>query len=360
MENKTLSSNTLGFTFRTEIWITDIVFTSILTAVSIYLIVTLLYHHLRIEKKNATAFLKLPLEKRYGVSSKYLCIFIAIFSLIYQLVSIGQLVVDGKAYHNNGLVQQFATSEIVCNFLSHTAGVALVIGNFMVNLFLWFRQSIFYVQPCLKILFSKYLRFFSFAVLIIYLLVGTSLFVTYLIYVRFEVNEAGVCHFELDSSGAMSNGENILVGWTASSILMQIILLGLFIYPLLKRALWQGNLSNERKLHLIKKVKKAVILTLMCLVTDVAAAVVLILVAEENTNNATFFYNVNIVVNLLVTIACFEHWRKLLWPWNILYSNICFTSVEKSSQSVPASSQSRNLDSSNAQLSFSTATLSAV
>ena len=316
MENETSFNNTQSFIFQKEMWIFYIVSTSILAAISTYLLITLLYHQIRIEKKTTERFSYLTVEKRYNLISYYLCIFIAIFSIIFQLVSIGQLVVDGKAYLNSGLMRQFIASEIVCSALFHTAGFVLVSGNFMVNLFLWFRQRIFYVQPCLKILFSKCLRVFSFAVLIIYLLIVTTLSVFYLVYVRLELNEAGVCQFKLDSSGAMSKGENILVYWTASSILMQIMLLGLFIYPLLKRALWQRELSNESKFYLIKKVKKAVILTSLCLITDIADVVVLILADEENTSNTTFVNNVNIVINLLVTVSCFDYWKKLLWPWN--------------------------------------------
>ena len=323
MENETLFNNTQSFISQ-ETWIAYIVFTSILAVISTYLLITLLYHQIRIEKKTTERFSYLSVEKRYSLISYYLCIFVAIFSITFQLVSVAELTVDGKAYLNSGSMRQFIASEILCNALFHTAGFVFVFGNFMVNLFLWFRQRIFYVQPCLKILFSKCLRVFSFAVLIIYLLIVTTLSVIYLVDVRLEVNEAGVCQFKLDSSGDTSKGKNIFVGWSVSSILMQIMLLGLFIYPLLKRALWQRKLSNERKFYLIKKVKKAVILTSLCLITDIVADVLLILADEENANNATFMYSVNIVVNLLVMIACFDYWKKLLWPWNRLCVVACF------------------------------------
>ena len=27
-------------------------------------------------------------------------------------------------------------------------------------------------------------------------------------------------------------------------------------------------------------------------------------------------YDINLAINQLVTIACFDQWKKLLWPWN--------------------------------------------
>jgi len=72
---------------------------------------------------------------------------------------------------------------------------------------------------------------------------------------------------------------------------MQIALLGLFIYPILKRSLWQGQESNGNS-NLMRRVKKAIILASVCFGTDIFSVVVLVLISEENTNTAIFMYSV--------------------------------------------------------------------
>ena len=59
--------------------------------------------------------------------------------------------------------------------------------------------------------------------------------------------------------------------WTAVSILMQISLFRLFIYAIFKQAQWSDQQNNP---NLMRRVKKAVVFTSICLETDIGTIVV--------------------------------------------------------------------------------------
>ena len=100
---------------------------------------------------------------------------------------------------------------------------------------------------------------------------------------------------------------------------MQISLLALFIYPILKKTL-RTNRQNNCNLNLIRKVKKAIILALICVGTDIATLVLYFTVY--------WLLEINLIINLFVTIASFDCWKKLLWPWNINFCRIALPESE--------------------------------
>ena len=323
------------YRFRPGIWINDLVFSSFLALVSLYLAVALLYHQIKVEKRLKGGLFLLPIEKRYGVLSKCTCIAIAIASVIRHINSIGLLLVEGSAVYTNASMLQITAAGAVCDVLPPIGNVALTVGSGLVYLFLWFRQRVFYVHSSLKVLNNKYVTVFSFAVLFFWILFWISLIFAYFIKVHYRFDTMGGCLFE---EGTDIPYAKIIIAWTAVSVLMQISLLGLFIYPIIKRTLWRNQLSDGN-VSLMRRVKKAVILASVCFGTDIFSIVILILVYEENANSAIFMYSVNLVINHLVTIVCFDHWKKLLLPWRMKCRKIS-TSVAKLNDAFPSTSLS--------------------
>ena len=115
---------------------------------------------------------------------------------------------------------------------------AITFGSGLVYLFLWFRQQMFYVHSSLKVLSNKCLRVFSFAVLVLWILLWISLVFSYLIEVQYKFDFRSGCLAEVGSD--MPYFVLVFV-WAAASISMQKALLCLFIYPILKRNLWRGH-----------------------------------------------------------------------------------------------------------------------
>ena len=317
MENLSYFNNASN-TFNQGIWTNDLVFSSILLIISLYLSIALMYYQIKVEKPLETEFFRLKLEKKYRVISKYICILIGIFSVIRTLGDIVVKSAEWSAAFSIESVLSTNADAIGCNVVTQISTSAVVFGHVFVFVFLWLRQSIFYVQPTLNVLYNNKLKAFSVFILVFYLVFGLSLFIAFSIVVRYALNSAGFCIIQPvvnnDTSFVL-----IMNAWNCLSIAMQVSLLGLFIYPLLKQATWNQNQPGTQNHRMLRVVKKAVVLASACLVTDICTLIYVGLAISSGKNNQRthVVYSGNLVVNYLVTIACFGYWKKLLWPWSI-------------------------------------------
>jgi len=307
-----MDTNETMYRFRTGIWKNDLIIISFLALLSLYLLLALVYHQIKLKKQCKEKFFRLCLEERYRVLSKYTCIFIGIASILLHIISISLRAVEGKVFFSNTSTFQTVNFGTLCYTFSIIRNFAITAGSALIYLFLWFRQRIFYVHPSLKRLSNKYVRIFSIAVLILWVLFWIFLIFAFLMEVNYRFNAENGCLTE--ESSEMLNFLFIYV-WTAASISMQIALLVLFVYPICKRSSWNSQPSSDRNFRLRKKVKKAVFLTSICLGTDLVTLLLVLLIYEENATRGIFAYNLNLVINHLAVIGCFDYWKELLWPW---------------------------------------------
>ena len=315
MENLT-DSNQTSFNFRLDVWYGNVISSGLLGVISSYLVVALIFFEIKIEKPRKQPFLKLSLENKLAVLSKFTCIVIGVASVIRQWNAFGRMFFEYEVVfgdHADGLINGLEIKKI-CETFSRLGNIALTMGSGLVYLFLWFRQRVFYIHPSLKILNNKLVRVFSNSIMVAWFLYYFSLYFCYFILVHYHYKKQGGC---LVTERAYDSYSSLIVSWTVISILMQIILLGLFIYPILKRALWKGHQSTDRNFCLMKRVKKAVILASICLATDLLSIGATRIFFLKNSNSVIFPFSTNLVINHFVTIACFDHWKKILWPWNL-------------------------------------------
>ena len=318
MKNLT-NSNQTTYRFRKKLWISDIAINSMLGGFSLYLLVGLVYHQVFVEKRRKEKFSRLALGTRYSLLSKYTCIAIAMASTICDLGTFAQLLVADNLIFSSDSIQHSNAVKIFCHVLPRIGNFGLSAGSGLVYLFLWFRQRVFYVQSSLQVINSKCLRVFSTAIIILWIMFWISLFFVYFIKISYRYEKAGWCQFVLDTGRAWTYGE-IIVVWNIISFLMQLSLLGLFIYPMPKRNLWiktQNDEGNVRNKILMRRVKKALMLSSVCLGTDIFSGVIAAVLYQENSNSALFPYNVNLIINHLATIVWFANWKQMLWPWNV-------------------------------------------
>ena len=308
-----LTNVTAPFKFRRAIWINDMVFRSILVVVSLYLLIALLYHQLKFERPRTTErFFQLSVRRQYERLSRYVCNLIAFASFCRPATGI----VSGILETNKQILSD-ESIELFCNIIRPLANIAVTAGMGLIYLFLWLRQRVFYVDSSMRIINNKCLQIFSFCIIIIWVLFWISLYFVYFIKISYRYDNAGICQYVLDSGIDWDYALALIIPWTVMSILIQLCLLGLFIYPLLKPTIWLR--SQNQTAHsdfFIKKVKKAVVLAMICFVTDILSGLVLIAFFEENANNPTFPYSTNLVITHLVTIFWFEDWKEMLWPWS--------------------------------------------
>ena len=296
-------------------WIIDIIFTGILILVSFYLLLALAFHQLKIKQSQTNKFTTLTIEQKYGVLSKYTCILIGCVSFFGQSSSFAELWIEFYIVNCNLSLSQEAMIAPVCKALPTLYNVSMTIGTGMVFLFLWFRQRILYIHPCLKTLNNKCLENFSIGIIVVWLLFYVALYPTYFILVRLHYVANNGCIVEEDT---LDSNKNLTLVWVAVSILMQLSLLFLFVYPILTRTTRRGHQSSEqRSTALMRRVKKAIFFTSITLGTDIVTVIIALIFRTEYSIGFVFHFGTNLVVNHLVTIACFDNWKQLLWPWTL-------------------------------------------
>ena len=327
--------NETQYLFREHIWQANVIIDAVLMIISIYLATSLIFHKLKREETKKEKFFRLGLEDKFAVISKFICILIAFSSIYRNANSIVLLWVEKTAVLNNSTMIEYEVNT-ACKALPKIGNVALTIGFGLAYLFLWFRQRLFYIHPALKTLNNIKIRALSFGIIIIWFLYYLATMFSYFSIVRYEFHQQGGCVIVDSTSEAYGF---IIIAWSAVSIIIQICLLGLFVYPILRKTSW----GSKKNIHLLKRVKKAVFLTAVCLITDGISVVVIVVLYVPNASSAFFIYNINLVINHLVTIACFDHWKELLWPWNVKSKAIFFANFRKEEQTLSTSVGSSQL-----------------
>lgn len=309
MENISKDFNASA-TYREEVWIADVAITTAMTLVSIYIAVALLYHEIYIENRSKVGFSMLVTERKTAIISKYICIVIALVSIINQLSSVGILWIEMMVTRHNITENQKEQIDSACQILPKLENTAAVLGTGFVYLFLWFRQRILYVHPCMTDVNNIVVKIINFFLIFIWVIYFISSLACYCIFIEYElVYDSGCFLIESDVSIYFV----MVVTWVALSVFLQIVLLGLFIFPIVKKSSWLSrNMIGESLLH---RAKKAVVLTAICLGSDLLSAVLVAVLNNHYVDTAFFIYNLNLLVNYFVTIACFDHWKSLLWPW---------------------------------------------
>ena len=314
MDNQT--NATSQYIFRPSIWYSNLITSGFLGVITSYIVIALILYEVKATKEKKHSFLQLSLEKKFAVLSQYTCILIGMASLLRHCNGFGRMLFEYNAVFADNTTELDQTLDYtsICRTFAMLDNFTLTVGTGLVYLFLWLKQRVFYIHPSLKILNNNVVQSISNGIMIMWFLYYFTLYFCYFFFVHYHFNKQGGCLVTESSHDAYFF---LIISWTVTSILMQIILLGLFIYPILKRSLWQSNQNHERSNCLMKRVKKAVLLASICLATDLLSILATQFLFVKNANAVSFLFSLNLEINLLVTIACFDHWKKMLWPWNL-------------------------------------------
>ena len=335
MENVSIGNQTYNFNY--DIWHADIIINGILAILSAYITTALVYHETRIESKK-NKFSRLPIEHKFALISRLLFILIAVISLFRNITACVLLSMVEIREERTGIILMVHrnATELQCKVLAKLVTVLLTLGIALVHLFLWFRQRLFFVQPPLKVLSNKFVKSISFSIIIVWLIFYTSTITCYLILVQH--------HFNHECSIVQSTENHPLylaTSWGFVNIVMQIGLLALFLYPMLKKRFWKTHKDSRNSL-LMRRVKKAVALTSTCLLSDIVIAAVSLSILKNISLFAIF--SINLLVNLLVIVGCFDNWQQLLWPWQLKPQKALTREQGKTAETnKPSASTNRNL-----------------
>ena len=316
MENQTIGNQT-KFTFRPTIWYSNVVISGILGVLSLYLVTALIFHQVKVEESRKERFFQLSLENKFAVLSKVTCIAIGFASLFRLWVGFSGMFFEYHAVFNKHFTKgmtRIGDFKSICEAISKLENITFAAGSGLVYLFLWFRQRVFYIHPSLNTLNNKVVKTASTSIMVIWVLYFVSLWILTFLFVQHHFNREGGCLIKESFQYILP----VLVwSWCIVSILMQILLLVLFIYPIMKQTSWQNQQNHESNSCLKKRVKKAVIFTLICLLTDLLSVILSQIFYVRKANIAIFPFTLNLVTNHLITIACFDNWKQLFWPWKL-------------------------------------------
>ena len=308
MEN--LTSVNKPFKFVEKVWITNISISVILSIASLYLLAVVLHFYFKVDKQKKENFSNLTIEKKYAVLSKYTCIVIACMSVYRNLNSIVLLIVEvQEVTATNASLLDRNSLETACDVLPVLGNFALSLGTGSVYFFLWIRQRVFYVHPSLKVLNNRVIRIISSSILFFWLIFFTCFGLCYVVIVRYHYNQD--C---LIVENTVEIYGFLIISYVVVSMLMQIALLGLFINPILKRTSWR-QINQGRNSGLLRRVKKAIFLTAVCLLSDMILSAATYFSHTPNQSSLFATFSINLVINHLVTIGCYDQWKKILLPF---------------------------------------------
>ena len=159
---KNVSNGNQIYNFNYDIWHADIITIGILTMLSVYITAALIYHEARIVSKK-DKFSRLPIDYKFALISRLLCILIPVISLFqnFILCEIREepTGITSTAHKN--------ATQLQCEVVAKLGNVLLTLGVAFVYLFLWSRQRLFFVHPSLKALSNKFVKIISYGIIIV-------------------------------------------------------------------------------------------------------------------------------------------------------------------------------------------------
>nr|XP_018669058.1 uncharacterized protein LOC113474011 [Ciona intestinalis] len=197
-----------------------------------------------------------------------------------------------------------------CEAITNTIFVLMTSSLISVYVLLWLRQRSFYLHPCTRHLETTAVRWLS--PLTLGCIVVTGLLVPALFGLarHYEVSRNG-CHL-LD--GSLSFHFVYLVVTAALSIVFHLCLLYLFVRPILThRNNVQGGMNNIKSRgteRLIAVVKRAVGVTIVCVILDATIASITFLSANEPVH--TIVEDIIVLANIIGMPLTFVDWRRRL------------------------------------------------
>ena len=299
-----------------KLWKGDVIIISIVTPISLYLLISLLYFNHKTTNGEFINFFLNSSHQKYRLLCIYICISIGFLSTVRHVYSIGFLIVKGLLFlHNLSLPQN--NLYVLCDVLSRLDIIIYGIINILVMLCLWFKQRTFYIHSHFQN-FNE-CKLCSYVVLFIYIVSN----VAGCIYLMYEVQfryVGGICFpitHSLSSFVIMYNWTVhtvVLISAAMLSFLPHVIFLLLFICPIMNlRSQRSREVQQNNQLDCLKrKMIKAICSAAFCFVTTIATYLFMGFVLPS-----FYIAYINVVINHLAVIACFDCWKKLLWSWNI-------------------------------------------
>ncbi|XP_039270453.2 uncharacterized protein LOC120345122 [Styela clava] len=293
---------------KQSLWVANVAVAIIGIVYGVYVTAVLIINELRRKKGLKNCANRNARERKIGGMARGLCIGGSFVLTIFSALKLSTSFVDGQS-------QQiiFVKFSYDCNALGKSREICLIICFFIIYFFLWTRQRIFYIHKALSHLNSRKLSTISYVILILWVTYAICASCCLMVIVHYEHKPGLGCVTASDTAKYL---RAILISYVIVSTLMQVSLLYLFVYPIISRSALASNSSNDNRsrTRVMGRVKKAIILTLICIFTDIISLVISIVSFSKETNMFSSTYIINLIVNVMCIIFCFDNWNKMLIP----------------------------------------------
>ena len=277
---------------------------AIFTMMMVYLVVALIIYEWKKPKNNIISLRHLSDLNR----SLQFALKMRLLTLLAVLLVLGRFVCENYEL----LAQYTGVCYDYCNIIVKIKVTLTAVALYCIYSFLWMRQQFFYAEPAVQHLSRPLIRALSWGslgLLTLALLIGTVLFLV----TRF---------YKMTERGCLNHHNTIppVIPWIflgTATVLSQLILFALFVYPLLqhKSQLDASSCSNFSSFApLIKRVAMA---AAICIISDIIALLLIVLVKDQDEIIPTLAYDISLVVNVICVMATFSDW------WDRLAAPLC-------------------------------------
>ncbi|XP_076813931.1 uncharacterized protein LOC143460344 [Clavelina lepadiformis] len=294
-------------------YVSVLVGTCLLVVMGIYLVVCLLFYEYRVGLKNRQVG-RLNRQRnnlnhdRVADWMRWLCLIASIFALVRFILAVVE-------------IELGQSSSTICDPIRKSKGVLLCVSFSSLYLVLWIRQRMLYRTPTMLHLSNKIIQFFSSSVVALVVMSGVF---TLLLYMFTRGYQSTVSGCDLQWSSIWIGLPSLLLA--IFTLLFQVMLLGLLIYPLYKhRVAMKSVVSNclNKEIEVIKRVTLA---TFVAAVTDgIVGLINLGIFGLLSGIGYQLIYDVDILVNLLAVICSFADWRTRMAPFLVRQHKIVGT-----------------------------------
>lgn len=243
-------------------------------------------------------------SERLAFAGRMLCILSALFAFGSSLVHALNILIQKDsmiALHN----------QTSCVALYRLQSWLTAASTTTVYAFLWVRQRVFYIDPLLRRLNNTAIAYLSFIVLGLWVVYFLGISVIHLGVLDRVILTNGACIVPLSSRVITYYS---LTSWIGCCLFMQLFLLMLFVYPLLRSACFNARGFQFSKNKLDRNFRKATIMSVVCIVSDVISFVTTFTLSGHKVT----LYTINLTINAYSIIFCFDYWKKLLCPFCLL------------------------------------------
>ena len=302
---------------------------AIFTMMIVYLVVALIIYEWR--KPNNIISLRHLSDLNRSLRSALMMRLLTLFAVLFVL---GRFVCENYEL----LAQYTGVCRDYCNAIVKVKVVLTSFGLYCICCFLWMRQRFFYAEPAIQHLSRPLIRPLSWGSLGLLTLVMLIVNVLFFFTTFYKMTEHGCLNHHNTIPTVIP-----WIFWGTATVLGQLLLLALFIYPLLQHKSQLNPTFRSNFRNFASMIKRVAMAAAVCIISDIIALLLILLVKDQDEIIPTLAYDVSLVVNIICVMATFVDW------WERLATPLCcsrFRLLSNEGEGSTTNKNKKNIDSS--------------